>query len=198
MSGGLWRRVVGRGGAARRSWRGVAAPDPASVPRHDDRWLVVWAEDADRRHSDFLAVLDDDGRVVRTIPVKSAGNVPQGLNAEMRRDRMVFATGARTNRTFVFDLRDPRKGTLVRVDDPGRDRPLAGPRGVATVPGGRAIVACADATGFRGTPREVLQSPGGLRVLERGRALRAGRPGARQGGARLHRGAGGHRGAPAA
>ena len=62
--------------------------------------------------------------MVRTIPVKSAGNVPQGLNSEMRRDRLVFATGARTNRTFVFDLRDPRKGTLIAVDDPGPDRPL--------------------------------------------------------------------------
>ncbi len=144
---------------------GCRGPGPRPVPATNDHWLVVWAEDADRRHSDFLAVLDPDGTVVRTIPVKSAGNAPQALNNEMRRDRLVFATGASTNRTFVFDLRDPRKGVLVGVDDGGTDRPLAGPRGIATVPGGRAIVACADATGFRGEPQEVLQSPGGLRVL---------------------------------
>jgi hypothetical protein len=168
MSGGRWRRVaatlaivVGIGGAL----AGCRGPGPRPVPPTSDRWLAVWAEDADGRDSDFLAVLDEDGKVVRTIPVKSAGNGPQGISSEMRRDRLVFATGARTNRTFVFDLRDPRRGTLVSVDDPGAARPLAGPRGVATVPGGRAIVACADATGFRGTPQEILQSPGGLRVL---------------------------------
>jgi hypothetical protein len=165
MSGGLWRRVVGVV-AVLVALAGCRGPGPGVVPATNDRWLVVWAEDVDRRHSDFLAVLDDDGRVVTTIPVKSAGNAHEGLSNEMRRDRMVFATGARINRTFVFDLRDPRNGTLVRVDDPGAERPLAGPRGVATVPGGRAIVACADATGFSGTPREVLQSPGGLRVLD--------------------------------
>jgi hypothetical protein len=163
MSGRRWWRVAAAMVVAALVGCGGAGPRP--VPPTDDHWLVVWAEDADRRQSDFLAVIDPDGTVVRTIPVKSAGNGPQGLNSEMRRDRLVFATGARTNRTFVFDLRDPRKGTLITVDDPGPDRPLAGPRGVATVPGGRAIVACADATGFTGTPQEVLQSPGGLRVL---------------------------------
>jgi hypothetical protein len=135
------------------------------VPPSNDHWLVVWAEDVDRAHSDFLAVVGEDGTVVRTIPVKSTGNGPQSLNSELRRDRRVFATGGLTNRTFVFDLRDPRAGTLVYVDDPGTTRPLAGPRGVATVPGGRAIVACADETGYVGEPREVLRSPGGLRIL---------------------------------
>jgi hypothetical protein len=169
MSGGRWRRTAARVAIVVGLVGGLAAcrgPGPRPVPPTSDRWLVVWAEDADRRDSDFLAVLDDDGKLIRTIPVKSTGNGPQGLSSEMRRDRLVFATGARTNRTFVFDLRDPRRGTLVSVDDPGASRPLSGPRGVATVPGGRAIVACADATGFRGTPQEILQSPGGLRVLD--------------------------------
>jgi DNA-binding beta-propeller fold protein YncE len=165
MSGGWWWRV---------SWTiallaalaGCRGPGPAPVPPSNDHWVVVWAEDVDRTHSDFLAVLGEDGTVVRTIPVKSSGNGPQGLSSELRRDRRVFATGGLTNRTFVFDLRDPRRGTLVAIDDPGTSRILAGPRGVATVPGGRAIVACADETGYRGDPRQVLRSPGGLRVLD--------------------------------
>jgi len=164
MSGGLWRMVGVV--AVLLALAGCRGPGAGVVPPTNDRWLAVWAEDVDRRHSDFLAVLDDDGRVVSTIPVKSAGNAPQALSSEMRRDRMVFATGARTNRTFAFDLRDPRNGTLAGIDEGGTDRPLAGPRGVATVPGGRAIVACADETGFSGMPQEILQSPGGLRVLD--------------------------------
>jgi hypothetical protein len=164
MSGGWWRRIAGTL-TLLAVLGGCRGPGPA-VPPSNDHWLVVWAEDVDRTHSDFLAVLDEDGTVVRTIPVKSSGNGPQGMNAEMRRDRRVFATGGLTNRTFVFDLRDPRQGTLVRVDDPGDARTLAAPRGVATAPGGRAIVACADQTGYRGTPREVLRSPGGVRVLD--------------------------------
>ncbi len=166
--GRWWRGSAGLlvGAALLGALPGCRGAGPRPVPATSDHWLVVWAEDADRRQPDFLAVIDPDGTVVRTIPVKSAGNVPQGLNSEMRRDRLVFATGSRTNRTFVFDLRDPKKGTLVGVDDPGTTRPLSGPRGVATVPGGRAIVACADPTGFSGTPQEVLQTPGGLRVLD--------------------------------
>jgi hypothetical protein len=165
MSGGWWRGIAGAL-ALLAALSGCRGAGPGAVPPSNDHWLVVWAEDVDRTHSDFLAVLDEDGAVVRTIPVKSSGNGPQGMNTELRRDRRVFATGGLTNRTFVFDLRDPRQGTLVRVDDPGNDRTLAGPRGVATVPGGRAIVACADETGYRGDPREVLRSPGGLRVLD--------------------------------
>lgn len=134
-------------------------------------YLLVWAGDADRKHSDFLAVVDADwdsrtyGTVLRTIPVRSAGNEPQALNDQLRQDRRVFATGVLSGRVFAFDLRDPMKGGLAQVDDPKDARQLASPRGVVTVPGGRAVVMCADRTGYRGEPREVLGAPGGLRVL---------------------------------
>src|SRR5438128_2238110 len=48
-------------------------------------YLLVWAGDADRQSSDFLAVLDADptspsyGKVLRTYPVRSRGNEPQAL-----------------------------------------------------------------------------------------------------------------------
>ena len=168
MSGGRWVRVVSVAAIAG-VFAGVLAGcrggGPRAVPASDDRWLVVWAGDADRRHSDFLAIIDPGGKVVRTIPVKSAGNEPQDVNSDPRRDQRVFATGALTNRTFVFDLHDPRQGVLARIDDPGTSRPLAGPRGVASIPGGRTVIACADATGYRGGPSEVVRSSGGLRVL---------------------------------
>ena len=49
-------------------------------------YLLVWAGDADRKDSDFLAVVNADpssrkyGRVLATVPVRSRGNEPQELN----------------------------------------------------------------------------------------------------------------------
>ena len=165
MSGGWWARVASVVALAGVLGGCRGGGGPRTVPPSDDHWLVVWAGDADRRHSDFLAIIDPGGKVVRTIPVKSAGNEPQDVNSDLRRDRHVFATGALTNRTFVFDLRDPSEGKLVHIDDPGTSRPLAGPRGIANLPGGRVAIACADPTGYRGEPREVVRSYGGLRIL---------------------------------
>lgn len=148
---------------------GVGGPRDGGPP--PEPYLLVWAGDADRKQSDFLAVVGAEpgrnyGKVLRTIPVKSSGNEPQDLNNELRFDRRVFATGLLTNRTFVFDLRDPMKGGLVHVDEPkGGTRRLGAPRAVVTLPGGRAAVACADPLGYRGEPREVVKGAGGLVVL---------------------------------
>src|SRR5438045_8345388 len=91
-------------------------------------YLVVWAGDADRQNADFLAVLDADptspsyGKVLKTYPVRSRGNEPHALNTEPRPDRRIFATGLLTDRTFVFDLRQPLAGRLLPVDDPAPQR----------------------------------------------------------------------------
>src|ERR687887_1681567 len=96
-------------------------------------YLLVWAGDADRQNADFLAVLDADptspsyGKVLRTYPVRSRGNEPHALNAEPRGDRRIFATGLLTDRTFVFDLRQPLAGRLLHVDEPGPDRRFPAP-----------------------------------------------------------------------
>lgn len=172
MPGGLWGRVGGLvmlamtvAGCAGRGAGDGAEPS-------GEKYLAVWAGDADRKHSDFLAIINADwgsrsyGKVIRTIPVKSRGNEPHGVNGELRFDRRLFATGLLTNRVFVFDLRDPEKGTLSYVYEakPG-ERTLGAPRQVATLPGGRVAVTCADQLGYTGDPREVLGAPGGLLVL---------------------------------
>src|SRR5579885_3089771 len=137
-------------------------------PAVTEPYLVVWAGDADRTDSDFLAVIDANptsatyGKVLRTIPVRSRGNDPCGLDGAMRADRRVFATGVASGRTFVFDLRDPLAGRLLHVDEPGPGRRLAAPWAVAALPDGRAAVTCVDRVGYRGGPRELLQQAGGL------------------------------------
>ena len=135
-------------------------------------YLVVWAGDADRQNADFLAVLDADptspsyGKVLKTYPVRSRGNEPHALNSEPRADRRIFATGLLTDRTFVFDLRQPLAGRLLHVDEPGPQRRLRAPHQVVSLPNGHALVACSDPAGFRGEPRELLTLPGGLVELD--------------------------------
>src|SRR5438093_3212407 len=113
-------------------------------------YLVVWAGDADRQNADFLAVRDADptspsyGKVLRTYPVRSRGNEPHAINPEPRQDRRLFATGLLTDRTFVFDLRQPLAGRLVHVDEPGPGRRLRAPHQPVTLPNGHVVIACSD------------------------------------------------------
>jgi hypothetical protein len=131
-------------------------------------FLAVWAGDTDRQNADFLAVLDADptsptyGKVLKTYPVRSRGNEPHGVSAEPRADRRMFAGGLLTNRTFVFDLRQPLAGRLLHVDDPGPERGLWAPHDYVTLPSGGVVGACSDRARYRGDPRELLGAPGGL------------------------------------
>jgi hypothetical protein len=135
-------------------------------------FLLVWAGDADRQNADFLAVIDADptspsyGKVLRTYPVRSRGNEPHDMNTVPRADRRVFASGLLTDRTFVFDLRQPVAGRLVHVDEPGPDRRLRAPHQYANLPNGHVLVTCSEPAGYRGDPRELLTAVGGLVELD--------------------------------
>jgi hypothetical protein len=134
-------------------------------------YLLVWAGDADRQNSDFLAVLDANptspsyGRVLKTYPVRSRGNEPNALSASQRPDRRVFATGLLTNRTFLFDLRQPLAGRLLHVDEARAGRQLWAPQEVVSLSNGHVAVACSDPARYRGEPREVVTAAGGLLEL---------------------------------
>jgi hypothetical protein len=150
---------------------------PKEPPFTGEPFLAVWAADADRESSDFLAVVDADprsasyGKVLKTYPVRSRGNEPHALLTAMRDDRRVFATALATNRTFVFDLAQPLAGRLVHVDEAGPGRKLWAPGEVVSLPGGRVAVACADQARFQGDPRTLLTAPGGMAVLDAGGQL---------------------------
>ena len=142
-------------------------------------YLAVWAGDADRSNSDFLAILDADptsatyGKVLRTYPVRSRGNEPHNVNVEPRGDRRLFAGGLLTNRTFVFDLRQPLAGKRVAVDDAGPQRRLWGPHDLVSLPNGRVAVTCVDPARYRGDPVELVTAAGGLvELTAEGRPVR--------------------------
>jgi hypothetical protein len=136
-------------------------------------YLVVWAGDADRNDSDFLAVVNANpsswkyGRVIATVPVRSRGNEPHEVNSTFRYDGRVFGSALLTNRVFVFDLRDPEAPKLAGVADLGSRRYWA-PRGILSLPNRRVLVACPDRAHHVGLPREVTGAPGGLVELDAG------------------------------
>ncbi len=148
-------------------WSGCAR-HPETPVFTGEPYLVVWAGDADRQNSDFLAVLDADptspsyGKVLKTYPVRSRGNEPNAVNQTPRTDRRLFATGVLTNRTFVFDLRQPLGGRLLHIDEAGPGRRVWAPQEVVSLPSGHVAVACSDPARYRGEPREVVTSAGGL------------------------------------
>jgi hypothetical protein len=141
-------------------------------------YLLVWAGDADRQDSDFLAVVNANpssrkyGRVIATAPVRSAGNEPHELNDGFRYDGRVFASGLLSNKVFIFDLRDPEAPRFGGTTDLNGRRYWA-PRGIASLPNGRVAVACPDRARHMGLAREVTGAPGGLVELDaNGRVVR--------------------------
>ena len=92
----------------------VAAPEVAG-----SRYLFVWAGDADKRESDFLAVVDVDrqsptyAEVITTLPVGAVGTLPHHTEYEMPPGGVLWANGFAAGRTFRLDLRDPTRPRLV-------------------------------------------------------------------------------------
>src|SRR5439155_324336 len=162
----------GRGASVNMASVGGLAGRPEPPLFTGEPYLLVWAGDADRQSSDFLAVLDADptspsyGKVLRTYPVASRGNEPQALIAAPRADRRVFASGVLTNRTFVFDVRQPLAARLVHIDEPRAGRRFGAPHDYVTLPNGHVLGTCTDALRYRGEPREILGAPGGLVELD--------------------------------
>ncbi|MFL6842063.1 MAG: hypothetical protein ACJ8D2_06415, partial [Sphingomicrobium sp.] len=71
--------------------------------------LFTWASDADRKDSDFLAVIDlRTNQVVTTLPVGQSGTMAHHTDYEMPRDGTLLANDFYGNRTWLFDLADPR------------------------------------------------------------------------------------------
>jgi 56kDa selenium binding protein (SBP56) len=116
----------------------VTGPELAS-----SRYLFVWAGDADKRESDFLAVVDVDrqspgyAQVVTTLPVGAVGTRPHHTEYEMPSDGLLWANGFAAGRTFQFDLRDPTRPRLVGwFGDAG---PFSHPHSFARLPGGNVL-----------------------------------------------------------
>ena len=108
----------------------VGVPRAGSQPA-GGRSLFVWAGDADKRESDFLAVIDADPRspgyasVVTTLPVGATGTPPHHTDYGMPAGGVLWANGFDSGQTFRVDLRDPARphpvGSFGAADRPGVD-----------------------------------------------------------------------------
>jgi hypothetical protein len=121
---------------------GAANPGPQPHAA-TSRFLFVWAGDADRRESDFLAVIDIDPRsanyasVLATLPVGVAGTRPHHTEYEMPATGVLWANGFDAGQTFRFDLRDPTRPHLVgSVGDAG---PFSHPHSYARLSNGNVL-----------------------------------------------------------
>ncbi len=116
----------------------VTAPETAG-----SRYLFVWAGDADKRESDFLAVVDIDRRsptyaeVVATLPVGAVGTLAHHTEYEMPAGGVLWANGFAAGRTFRLELHRPTRPRLAgSFGDVG---PFSHPHSFARLPGGNVL-----------------------------------------------------------
>jgi hypothetical protein len=123
--------VVSAGGGAARAIDGSS------------RYLFVWAGDMDRQDSEFLTVLDlqqEDGqygRVITTVAVGEKGLFPHHTEYELGPTGMLFASGFAGNRTFLFNLAEPRHPTVTQRFSSAKD--LSFMHSLARLPNGHVL-----------------------------------------------------------
>ena len=87
--------------------------------RSSGSYLFLWAGDADRKQSDFLAVIDASprsahyGSIVASIPTGVVGAHPHHTEQVMPADEHLLANGFHAGRTWVFDLSKPLEPRIV-------------------------------------------------------------------------------------
>lgn len=155
---------AGAAETAARSVTEAPAPGPA-------RHLFVWAGDADRGQSDFLAVLDADpespgyGQVLATLPVGRTGTWPHHTEHRMPPSRHLFANGFVAGLTFRFDLADPADPRLS-----GSFSEAAGfthPHSYERLPGGNVLAT------FQGQSEQNVDPGGLVELTDAGEVVRS-------------------------
>lgn len=121
-----------------------APPSPVTSPDlGGSSYLFVWAGDADKQQSDFLAVVDirrqspTYGDVLATVPVGDTGTLAHHTEYEMPPDGILWANGFSAGRTFRFDLREPARPRL--AGSFGDRGPFSHPHSFTRLPNGHVL-----------------------------------------------------------
>lgn len=138
---------------------GCATPPDSS--RQD--LLFTWASAADRKSSDFLAVVDlRTGQVVATTPVGLSGTLAHHTDYAMPADCSLMASDFYGDRSWLFDLCDPRSPKIRwSMKDAG---PISFAHSFARLPNGNILT-----TFQRGDQAD--RTPGGIAEFSTGGRL---------------------------
>lgn len=141
----------------------------ASPPESPGRYLFIWAGDADKQDSDFLAVVDVDrhsptyAQVITSLPVGTVGTMPHHTEYEMPSGGVLWANGFAAGRTFRLDLRDPTRPRLAgSFDDAG---PFSHPHSFARLPDGNTLATFQHRTGQDAATGGLVELDSAGRVL---------------------------------
>ena len=147
----------------------VATPE-AGASHH----LFVWAGDADKQQSDFLAVVDVDpasptyAGVLATLPVGATGSVAHHTEYEMPAGGVLWANGFAAGRTFRLDLSDPSRPRLAgSFADRG---PFSHPHSFARLPGGHVLATFQHRGDDKGTAGGLVELDSAGQVVRYGHA----------------------------
>ncbi len=98
---------------------GVSVDGQTKNASSSSPYLFVWVGDADRKQTDFLAVIDvrpsskHYGEIVKTLPTGVIGTIPHHTEHEMPKGGILFANGFGAGQTFRFDLSKPLNPRLL-------------------------------------------------------------------------------------
>jgi hypothetical protein len=152
----------------------VVPAEPATgTSRHS---LFVWAGDRDKKGNDFLLVVDADprstgfGRMVTSLETDQRTVRPHHTEYTMPASGMLFANDHDAGRSFILDVRDPRRPRVVAsFDDMGG---FAHPHSYVRLPNGHVLASfqhdhATMHSGSRG------RSGGLVEIDDRGQVVRA-------------------------
>jgi len=120
------------------------APEPESDPPTDGH-AYVWSIAADSAGSDGLLVLDVDtasaryGQVIGAAMLDTNGGMPHHIERQVH-DGVLFANDWKSNRTWIFDVRDPVH-PAIRASFGSADNVAGWAHDFARLPDGRMLVA---------------------------------------------------------
>jgi hypothetical protein len=118
------------------------------------QYLYVWAGDADRRASDFLAVLDVTpehptyGRVVASVAAGAVGTTPHHTEYSLSETGFLFANGFKSGKSFIFDIRDPLHPKVTHAF--GETQGYSHPHSFVRLPNGHVLATFSMKHGERG------------------------------------------------
>ena len=90
----------------------VAAKDGSAAGKTEGHYLFAWTGDAEKKGTDFLAVIDGDpgsptyGQLVTTVATDQVTKQVHHTEYLMPESGMLFANDHLAGRTFIFDVRD--------------------------------------------------------------------------------------------